>query len=802
VSIFRKILAALFIIILVFVVIALFFIRGLATKGLPDYNATIKLENLKEEVTVYRDEFAVPHIYAKNEEDLYRATGYCMAQDRLWQIDLIRRATTGELSEIFGEDMGNADQMLRMLRIPDKSRILYKNAQPEIKNMLEAFCDGVNQYINTHQKNLPPEFSILGYKPDKWLPEHSYNLIGYMAWDLTMPWHIETVFYKIKEKVGEEKFAEIVPDLNLQNTVIYDELGEFESVISKDSPYLASMDKLQELGIEIFNGSNNWAVSGEKSTSGKPLFSNDMHLGLSAPGIWYTMHQVIEGKLNVTGVAVPGQPLVVAGHNEDIAWGMTNVMVDDMDFYKETINPDNPDEYWFNGKWQPMEVRKEIIEIKGGENVERINRFTHRGPIVTKVKKMDDSDQISMRWVGNEPSDEIRSLYYMNRAKNWEDYKYALKTFVSASQNIAYADVQGNIGIYCAAGVPIREGWNGVEIVPGDTDEYDWKGLVSFEELPHSYNPKSGFVASANNRSTTDDYKYHISYWYAPQYRIERIRELLKEKQYLSIDDYKIIQSDFKSKMVEGLIDKIRLVINGINDLNPMEKESANLIDNWDGILSKESIATTIFEQFYMELTKVIFLDELGDDLLADYMNVEYTVNNAIDKMWLKGNSIWCDDIGTDKVETLNDNIAGAFKNAIATLEEQYGSNMDDWQWSKVHELVLEHPMGGIKILDKIFKMNRGPWSVGGSRHTVSPYRYSVNRPFVVDYGSSHRHIYDTSNWDNSLSIIPTGISGIPASKHYCDQTDSYVNNEYRNDYISHDLIEEQAKYIQTFTTK
>ncbi|MEE8479435.1 MAG: penicillin acylase family protein, partial [Candidatus Neomarinimicrobiota bacterium] len=620
---FQKILSTILVIILVLFVIILFLVRGIATKGIPDYNAKIHLKNLKEDVTVYRDEFAVPHIFAKNDEDLYRATGYCMAQDRLWQFDLIRRASTGELSEIFGRDMINADQMLRMLRIPEKSRSILKNADENLLGILNAFCDGVNQYIDTHQRNLPPEFSILGYKPDKWLPEHSINLIGYMAWDLTMPWHIETVFQRIREKVGDDKFAKLVPDLDLQKTVIYTEIGENESVIGTDSPYLAASTKLKDLGLEIFNGSNNWAVSGAKSISGKPLFSNDMHLGLSAPGIWYTMHQVVEGKFNVTGVAVPGQPLVVAGHNEYIAWGMTNVMVDDMDFYYERINPDNPDEYWFNGQWKPLEVRKEIIKIKGGETVERVNRFTHRGPIVTKTKKMDEEKPISMRWIGNEESNEIWTLYLMNRARNWEEYKNALKTFISVSQNIAYADIYGNIGIYCAAGVPIRDGWNGLEIVPGWTDKYDWKGLVPFEELPHSYNPKSGFVSSANNRSAGANYPYHISNWYAPQYRIDRIREMLTEKQLLSIDDYKRIQGDHKSKLVEGMIHQIKYVVGNNNDLNNIEQQSAKSLSEWDGILTRESIATTIFDQFYLELIQNIFLDELGEDLYSDFIKVE-----------------------------------------------------------------------------------------------------------------------------------------------------------------------------------
>lgn len=795
----KKIIRIIIVLIIFIIVVGIFLIRGIATKGIPDYNATIQLENLNDDVIVYRDKFAVPHIFAKSDEDLYRATGYCMAQDRLWQFDLIRRATTGELSEIFGEDMIDADQMLRMLRIPEKSREILKNSDENVINALDAFCDGVNQYIDTHQNNLPLEFSILGYKPDKWLPEHSINLIGYMAWDLTMPWHIETVFQRIRAKVGDEMFAKLVPDLDLQKTVVFTEIGENESVIGIDSPYLAASEKLKELGLEIFNGSNNWVVSGAKSTSGKPLFSNDMHLGLNAPGIWYTMHQVVEGGLNVTGVAVPGQPLVVAGHNEHIAWGMTNVMVDDMDFYYERINPDNPNEYWFNGEWRPLEVRKEIIKIKGGKTVERVNRFTHRGPIVTKVKKMDEEKPISMRWVGNEPSNEMRSLYLINRARNWEDYKNALKTFIAVSQNIVYADVEGNIGIYCAAGVPIRDGWNGLEIVPGWTDKYDWKGLVPFEELPHSYNPASGFVSSANNRTAGDDYPYHISNWYAPQYRIDRIREMLTEKQFLSIDDFKRMQGDHKSKLVEDMIDKINYVLENMDGLNDIEMQSAKLINEWDGVLTKESIATTIFDQFYLELIQNIFLDEFGEDLYADYIKVEYTPYLAIDKIWVDGNSEWCDNVSTENVENLEDMIQVSFKDAIAELIDKYGNNLEDWQWSKVHGLVLEHPMGGVKLLDKIFNFNRGPYPVGGGSHTVSPYRYDRSNPFIANYGASHRHIYDTSNWDNSLSIIPTGISGIPASKHYCDQTQSYVDNEYRNDYISRDLVEKSAKYIQVF---
>ena len=259
------------------------------------------------------------------------------------------------------------------------------------------------------------------------------------------------------------------------------------------------------------------------------------------------------------------------------------------------------------------------------------------------------------------------------------------------------------------------------------------------------------------------------------------------------------MQGDHKSKLVEGMIHQLNYIVGSNEDLNNIEQQSVKLLSEWDGVLTRESIATTIFDQFYLELIQNIFLDELGEDLYSDFIKVEYTPYLAIDKIWIDGNSVWCDDVNTEHVENLEDMIQLSFKDAVAELSTKYGNTIEKWQWGKIHGLVLEHPMGGVKILDKIFNFNRGPYPVGGGSHTVSPYRYDRIDPYNVNYGASHRHIYDTSDWDKSLSIIPTGISGIPASQHYCDQTQSYVDNEYRNDYISRALVEKQAKYIQIF---
>ncbi len=794
-------------VVIVFVVIACgagLFLRSLARRGIPDYNGTVALNSFTAEVKIYRDDYGVPHIYAANEDDLYRATGWCMAQDRLWQMDLIRRATSGRLSEIFGGDMIDADQMLRSLRIPDKSQAVLAGMDPKILTAAEAFADGINQYIASRGDNLPLEFAILGYEPEPWEPVHSLNLIGYMAWDLTMPWSIEVVLHQIKKRVGAARYKQLLPNLQSQTSVAYPEFTAVPAELDFDELLVSKTQSLEELGLTVFRGSNNWVVSGEKSATGRPLFANDMHLGLSSPGIWYQMHQVIDGQLNVTGVALPGAPFVVAGHNDSIAWGMTNVMVDDMDFYLEKINPANPNQYEFNGEWRDMEVRNEVIRLKDGATVSRTNRFTHRGPLVTGFKsEADKSEPISMRWIGNEMSNEVRTIYLLNRAANWNEFKDAVSTFVSVSQNIAYADVAGNIGLYCCAGVPVRDGWNGVELVPGETDQYDWKGLVPFDDLPNEYNPVSGFVSSANNKSVSDDARTRIPQWPSLHYRIERIRELLTEKEQLSQADFARMQADDNSIMVRELKPIFMENLALMNDLTEAEKTAMDLLIDWDGTYHRHSAAALIFEELYNVLLEVVLKDELQEELFKKYIGTSYLSRFALNDISHDPGSRWWDDINTEgKVETYTDCIQASFRRAVEQLSGRYGSRPQNWRWGASHTLTLEHPMGGVKILDRLFTLNRGPFETKGASHTVGPYAYSYKNPYQVNHGASHRHIYDTSDWDKSVSVIPTGVCGVPASPHYCDQTKIYLANEYHSDFVSRELVERNARYTQTLTSK
>jgi len=804
----RRIILGILVILVGLVVAGWVFLNGIKKRALPDYNQTIVLDGQQGHVEVFRDSFAIPHVYAENEADLYRAVGYVMSQDRMWQMDLLRRVTSGRLAEIFGEDMVDVDQLMRALRIMDKSRELWKKAEPGLQTALSAFCEGVNQYIRDYNKKLPPEFALLGYKPEPWLPEQSISLIGYMAWDLSTGWTTEVLMYQLQQQLPEELYRYLLPDMDEVQTVPV--FPEFSGVDGKAKlevlKKLAGItEKMDALGLDIFRGSNNWAVSGKKSVTGKPLLANDMHLGLMIPGVWYQMHEVVPGKVNVTGVVLPGQPLVVAGHNEKIAWGFTNVMVDDADFYAETVDPDDPAKYKVDGVWRKMEMSEEMILTKSGDTIYRTNRFTHRGPVISGLKKI-DKPVISMSWIGNLPSNELRTVYLLNRADNWEEFREALKTFVSVNQNVIYADVEGNIGLQSTIGLPVRHGVSRM-VYPGDTSAYDWTAIVPFEELPYTYNPESGMVSSANNKTVGPDYPYYISRWYDLPYRIKRIRELLTEKQKLSVDDFKRIQADETSIMARSFVPVFLKALGEPKEWGGTPQEALNLLRSWDYNMGAESGAAAIFDELYYRLFALLAGDQMDRDAVTKFGSERTLVKNFMENMLHHPDNGWCDDTTTaDHKEDFTEMIRKAFIETVDALSDEMGVDPTQWQWGKIHTFTIKHPMAKVALIDRIFGLSRGSYAVGGSFHTVCPYSYPMSYPFpdltAVNHGASERHVFDLSNWDHSQTVIPTGTSGIPASKHFCDQTEMYVKNLYHADPFSRTAVEAAQKYHTEVTGK
>jgi penicillin amidase len=658
---------------------------------------------------------------------------------------------------------------------------------------VEAFCNGVNEYIEKSENKLPLEFTLLGYKPEPFAPVTCANLIGYMAWDQGLGWN-EMILEQIRVKVGDSLYRELIPGNALNKTRGY-------PFYSKDSlllPFQASLLKadniLEDMGLHVFSGSNNWAVSGKRSSTGKPLLCNDMHMSLSVPGTWYQMHQIIPGKLDVSGVVLPGQPYVICGHNQRIAWGITNVMADNVDFYEEKISESDSLQYLYKNKWEKMEIRKEVIYIKGGTKVEFVNRYTHRGPVISKFKGI-PGRAVTIHWVGDEMSNVPRSLYLLNRAGNWKEFTDAISTYKPIISNIAYADIEGNIGLYCAGGIPIRNrDFDGI-ILPGWTDKYDWKGFIPFENLPHSFNPANGYVSSANSKPVGDDYPYHIGTWFCQTSRIDRIREMIEQKPVLSPEDMKVIQNDQHSVMARNMNKKIVELLSALSDLDKAEKTGYEILKKWEGgDMNKNLVAPTVFESFYVKLGDNLLRDEMDSALYSSYFK-EWAIEFALANIWNNSASAWWDDITTTKKETMTDIVRKTLGNSVNGLIADYGADTTNWKWGNIHTLSLQHPLGKVNILNKVFKLNRGPMKVGGSSYTISPYNYTLKEAFRSVFGSSQRHIYNLADWDASYTVIPTGNSGVPASKFYCDQTQLYINGQYHQEYFSGDSVKGHEKY-------
>jgi penicillin G amidase len=786
---FKTISISLLALVIVVVIIGIVMVTGIKRGAIPQYKGEVVIQGLGSEVKVYRDERGMPHIYASNEHDLYFSTGYVMAQERLWQMDLIRRATTGRLSEIFGQSYVETDLFLRSLDMTTKSKMILSNQDPSILECERAYADGVNAYISAAGKKLPPEFRILGYKPDPWKVEDIANIIGYMGWDLASGNLATDIFnFKLFQKLGYDKASALIPDNKAVTTTAFPDFKLSDAALKEALEFISSTDKLKPLGIVSFSGSNNWAVSGKRTETGKPILSNDMHLGLTAPGIWIQMHQVIPGKLNVTGVAVPGEPYIVAGHNENIAWGMTNLMVDDIDLFTEKVNPDNKNQYYFNNEWKNMLVREEIIKIKGGKADTLSISFTHRGPVVSGYKSIKNAT-LSMRWSGYDLSDELAAVYKINRASNWEEFRTALRSFGSVSQNFAYADVNGNIGINTGGGIPVRKG-HGSIIRNGETDEFDWKGYVPFDQFPSTYNPEIGYVSSANNKTVSDDYPYYISFRFYPPYRIGRIRQMLDEKEKFGIEDFKRMITDQHSAYAALLTPQILKLKEKQTAMSAAEVASLKILTDWDFEMNANLVAPTIFEFFNKSFSKNLLGDELGDlfSELPETMN-----DNYIYRTLKTGPDDWADDINTPQKENLDDIIQRSFTDCVRAISEICGPDVTKWTWGSIHKITLEHPMGKVKILDKIFELNSDEYSIGGSSHTVCPYKYKDG--FKVYDGASERHIFNTANWDESFTVIPTGASGVPASEFYLSQTKTYLDGKFYKDSFSETAVKAAAKY-------
>jgi penicillin amidase len=656
---------------------------------------------------------------------------------------------------------------------------------------LQSFTDGVNYFILSENKKFPQEFRILSYQPELWRLDDIASIIGVIGWGLASHnLDIELFTGKTFNKLGPAITSALIPDIIEPENVVYPDFRIKETLFGETGAFAVTGGELVNCGMTGISASNNWAVSGDRSATGKPLFSNDMHLTINSPGIWMQMHQVVPGVLNVTGVLFAGEPFIVAGHNEKIAWGMTNMFVDDVDLYREKINPDNPDQYFFNGEWRNMTLKKEVIKVRGEANDTFIIRSTHRGPIISCEKNTGD-EAMSLRWSGLDKSNEIKSVYFLNRSCDWTDFRSALSNFRTINQNFIYADVEGNIGLSSGGGIPLRK-YSGTMVRNGETDEYDWTGYLPFEMLPFSYNPEGGSVSSANNKTTGKDYPYYISAIYAAPYRINRIRELLGEKDIFTMDDFRRIINDQHSNCASHLVPYILKLNGGDPAFSEREKEVLSLFEKWDYDMNIDLVTPSVFEFFRLNLLRNALMDELGELYREIPRNI---ADNFLHFIADEGRNRLIDNINTASTETMDDIVRQSFRDAVREMEKKYGKNISRWKWGNIHKLVLIHPLGTNSFLNMFFRFNSEEYPVGGGDHTINMF-CSLRMGFRIDAGPSVKNIFNLSDWDESYTILPTGESGIPGSEFYLSQTKTFLSGGFYKDAFSDSAVRRSARYL------
>ncbi len=749
-----------------------FAVGGTLTAGwylhrpLPDSEGTLTFSGLRKPVDVYRDDRGVPRILAKNPQDLYYAQGLVTAQDRLFQMEMSRRLASGRLSEVVGEKAVDQDRFFRTFGLRRAAEASLSSYSGEALNALKSYAQGVNAYIRQATENgeLPVEFTLLGVEPEPWSPVDSLTIGKYMAYDLGGRWRGQAFRHELLRLFPKKQALELFPTYPQEGPRI---AGETSS----------SLNLSQQLASAVFpreqNGSNNWVVSGKKTESGKPLLANDPHLSIATPAIWYQTELKSPG-LHVSGVTFAGVPGIVVGHNEQIAWGVTNVGPDVQDLYIEKRHPDHPDRFLYEGKWEQARRIPEKIRVKDGKDQTLEVMVTRHGPIVTefarpdgKMKKPDTA--LSMRWTALEPTTELEAVLRFNRAKNWKEFRKALTYFKAPAQNFVFASTDGTIAYRANGWIPIRQKGEGLLPVPGWKKEYEWKGYIPWEELPAVVNPDSGWIATANNKITGEDYPYHITHTWAEPYRSARIKEVLQQKKNFTVADMEKLQTDTKNLRAQWLTPLLLQQAKG-ETWTAEESAALQLLRKWNFHDDPKQGAPLLHHLWINELEKKLYqpLNEKTLDLFEGKTQItDHLLRQAADGKpgW------WIQNQGGLKKLFLS-----SFKEAVRRGQDLQGKDPTHWQWGQFHQVVFSHPLSEVSPLNLLF--NRQPIPVGGSGMTVMAAGWNFDSG-EVDHGASWRTVVDLAKPRHSWDVVGPGQSGQVMSPWYHDQAEDWVQGRY-----------------------
>lgn len=804
-------------------------IRLIGRSFTPDGESEDTIEGLSSTASITRNRYGVPYINATTENDAWAALGYAHAQDRLWQMDLFRRAGQGRLSEIFGKKFIGQDALLKTLGFKRAAAATLQGLPKETRAAIDAYCRGVNAWITSHAGRYPFEFDALDYTPEPWKPEHTVIITKLLAWELNTSFWTDMVFADIKERVDSARFAEILPwypsdaptiipggqkpeqlleqyrlppsDTTRRDTARRDTLRSIAPPTSAISDLIEVMELDAEtkrsLGIEGAHvGSNAWAVAGSRTANGKPILANDPHLAHSAPGKWY--QAVVTWKGNtVAGVTVPGCPFVVIGRNTSVAWGLTSMMADQTDFFIERIDSTTRRSYLLDGSWKKLNIVRDTIRSKDSAATPILIRLTNNGPLLSDVREfrrylrdprigfpqMVDSTSpfaahaVSVRWVGQDPSTELAGWQAMNRATNLAAFTKGARLCGVPALSFIYADAAGNIAYIPAAKLPQRGDARLNLPNPGTESRYSWKGYLPMDQLPTLTNPSNGYIASANNKVSNTATVKVGDLWEDPS-RAFRLNELLKEGNNFEVQDMVQIQGDVRSPHLQLMTEFLLRAFPDSLRQTPLVRGVLTRLRHWNGGMLIDAPEPAIVAAWFQNVVEMTYADELGPQLYRQFGRMALLPIRSL-RYHLLCNSQWFDNVATSENETRDQVLRGALGRALDTLHRRFGSwEVGTWRYGSLHTLTFHHPFSQNPQLRGIVDI--GPFELGGANTTLNNGEWRFDLPYEVTLGPSMRQIVDFADTTAFLrSVLTTGQSGQPLSEFYSNQTILYLSNGY-----------------------
>jgi penicillin amidase len=776
-KIMKVLLALLLIISVVLVSGSIWLIRRAATP----VDGTLAVAGLQRPVQILRDQFGIPQIYAESADDLFFAQGYVHAQDRLWQMELNRRTGRGTLSAIFGESTLWLDRYVRIMGLRRAAEQELAQLPSESRAVLDAYARGVNAYMTQYSGRLPVEFTIFQLQPAPWEPLDTLIWGKVMSWNLSWNGELETLSAQIIKQAGPAAAQQLLPPYADGAPLrIPPEVDNYRQWWKE--PGVAAIDPLMSLPQRphIGKGSNNWVIDGSRTASGKPLLANDTHLSLGMPSIWYE-NGLHGGGFDVVGFSFPGVPLAIIGHNQRIAWGVTDFPADVQDYYIEKVDdPANPTRYEFEGRWRDVQTLREVIEVRGGDPVTEEIRLTQHGPLMNTIRDaLRDTEPLALRWTLNDGTALFDAIRRLNLAGDWDAFRDALSGWQLPVQHFVYADVDGNIGYQTAGKLPLRgPDHQGLLPMPGWNGAYEWRGYLPFDQLYSVLNPAEHFFATANDLAAPAGAPQRATYGFqtSDDYRITRIKALLQERQQATVEDMARIQADNYSLPAEIM----RPYLLQTPAADPLQQQALDALKAWNLRYDQDQAGAAIFQIWIWRLSHEMIGDDLGDDLLQVYEIYGWVHMPALTRAISQPDNALFDDRATAKVETRDDLLRSSLAEAITWLRERYGDDPRAWTWGRLHTVTLVHqPLGqlGVAPLDAIFNSDTIP-SRGGP-FVINNSWLSTDGAFKMTGGTAQRMIIDLGDLQQSRAINSSGQSELVGQPHRQDMLRAWEAVQY-----------------------